>query len=170
MTSKTGFQKRFLSGLINQEKSTPNVNAEFNEYMEYYTHLIQLKSTGSILIVEDDPMCRWIIENAIKEYNPKIKRLTAASAAEALSILRTTPCDLVISDYFLEGAETGLDLCQKIHTLSPHSKCIMISSMTFFQYQKMAENAKLQPQFMEKPVSSGSIKKYLISFFEETFS
>lgn len=155
------------SGLITQEAPVPGVNEEFNQYMEYYMQLIRMKSEGNVLIVEDDVDCRLFIENAIRKFSSKICCLTAASEQQALKILNLIPCDLIIADYFLDGPGTGLDLCRKVHSRFPDAKCLMISGMTFYKYKDLALKSEVQPDFMEKPLSPGSIEKYLASFFEK---
>lgn len=155
------------TGLIRSEEPIPSVNEEFNQYMDYYMQLIRIKSEGNVLVVEDDPMCKLFIEHSIRKFSPKIHLLTASSGEEALEILKTTACELLIADYFLEGSETGLELCREAHALYPKMKCLMISGMTFYQYKELALNSEIQPEFMEKPLSKASIDKYLTSFFEE---
>lgn len=155
--------------LISEEQSLKSVNDEFNQYVEYYMQLIRLKSQGTVLIVEDDIFSRKVIENAIREFNSEITILVASSEAEALSLLQQSKCDLVIADYYLEGDGTGLDLCQKILSTYPHTKCIMMSNMKFFEYKEKAKETDLTPEFMEKPVKPSLIQKYLTSFFEDRY-
>lgn len=153
--------------LISEEIS--GVNDEFNQYMEYYMDMIRMKSKGCVLIVEDDEFCRYIIENAVKEYSRDIKIITCASVEMALEILKDNPCDLVISDYYLEGEGNGLDLCHRIVGQYPKTKCLMMSSMNFPQYQEVVAKSDTTPEFMEKPIKPSLIKKYLTSFFEELY-
>lgn len=155
--------------LISEENSLNSVNEEFNQYLEYYMDLIRMKSKGRVLIVEDDIFCRMIIEMAVREYSKDIRIVTAVSEVEALESLKTQPCDLVISDYYLEGSGTGLDLCHKILDTFPDTKCLMMSSMNFPQYKEVAANTDTPLEFMEKPIKPSLIKKYLTSFFEERF-
>lgn len=155
--------------LISEEANLTGVNDEFNQYLEYYMDQIRMKSKGCVLIVEDDIFCRMIIESAVREYSMDIQIVTAASELEALEILKTSRCDLVISDYYLEGTGTGLDLCKEILSLYPHIKCLMMSSMNFPQYKEVVAASKATPEFMEKPIKPSLIKKYLTSFFEERF-
>ena len=165
---KTGTEPRSPQ-LISEEKDLSSVNEEFNQYLEYYMDLIRMKSKGCVLVVEDDVFCRMIIENAIREYSRDIKIITASSEEEALNILKSTPCDLVVSDYYLEGSGTGLDLCRKVIAMYPKTKCLMMSSMNFPQYQEVVAKTDTSPEFMEKPIKPSLIKKYLTSFFEELY-
>ncbi len=155
--------------LISEEANLVGVNDEFNQYLEYYMDQIRMKSKGCVLIVEDDVFCRMIIESAVREYSLDIKITAAVSEQEALQILKESPCDLVISDYYLEGTGTGLDLCKEILSKYPNTKCLMMSSMNFPQYKEVVADSKLSPEFMEKPIKPSLIKKYLTSFFEERF-
>tara|TARA_B110001454_G_scaffold28073_1_gene27482 strand:+ start:84958 stop:85509 length:552 start_codon:yes stop_codon:yes gene_type:complete len=151
--------------LISEEVS--GVNDEFNQYMEYYMDMIRMKSKGNVLIVEDDEFCRFIIENAVKEYSREISITTCASVENAVEILKSKPYDLVISDYYLEGSGNGLDLCHHVGTFYPKTKCLMMSSMNFPQYKEVVSKAGASPEFMEKPIKPSLIKKYLTSFFQD---
>jgi DNA-binding NtrC family response regulator len=156
--------------LISEEPGLIGVNQEFNQYVEYYMHLISMKSKGHLLIVEDDLFCRKVVERAIREYSQDITIYSAESEYEALKILATCSCDIVISDYYLEGPVTGLELCRKIVSLYPKTKCVMMSNMGFYKYREVASSSlgpMVPPEFMEKPVSASLIKKYLTSFFED---
>lgn len=153
--------------LISEELGLMSVNDEFNQYMEYYMESIRMKSKGVVLIVEDDLFCRQIVKNAVKEYSREIQILTAASMDEGLNVLKATPCDLVISDFYLEGTGTGLDLCRRVLTEYPKIQCVMMSNMGFFKYREVASATDRSPEFMEKPVSPSLIKKYLTTFFED---
>ncbi len=152
--------------LISEEIGLMSVNDEFNQYMEYYMESIRMKSKGVVLIVEDDLFCRHIIESAVKEYSRDIEIHTAASVVEGIAVLKDTPIDLVISDFYLEGEGTGLDLCRQVLATYPKTRCVMMSNMGFFKYREVA-STEASPEFMEKPVTPSLIKKYLTSFFED---
>lgn len=153
--------------LISEEIGLMGVNDEFNQYVEYYMESIRMKSKGVVLIVEDDLFFRHIVENAIKEYSRDITIHTSASVAGALKILEMTPIDLVISDYYLEGTGTGLELCRKVLSTYSKTKCVMMSNMGFYKYKEVAAESDATPEFMEKPITPSLIKKYLTSFFED---
>jgi CheY-like chemotaxis protein len=151
--------------LITEEVT--GVNEEFNLYSEYYMDMVRIKSKGNILIVEDDEFCRMTTEKAVKEYGGEISITTCSSVEAALEALNNSPCDLVISDYYLEGNGNGLDLCQYVVRRYPKTKCVMMSSMNFPQYQEVVSKADTSPAFMEKPIKPSLIKKYLTSFFDD---
>lgn len=153
-------------GLLVEEPPIHYLNEEYNQYANYFLDLIRAKSIGNVLIVDDDPLCSMFIEKVIREFSPKLRCLTAVSEAKALAILARVKCDLVLADYFLEGPETGLDLCRKIKTEYPEITCVMMSGMKFEKYQDLAVRWELQPDFMEKPISSSVIQKYLAEFYE----
>jgi len=161
--------KRGVSPRLISEEAN-GVNEEFNQYMEYYMDIIRVKAKGNILIVEDDEFCSYIIEKALKEYSRDIMITTCTSFEAACEILKQSPCDLVICDYYLEGNGNGLDLCQHVNSSYPKTKCLMMSSMNFPQYQEVVSKSESlsekQPEFIEKPIKPTLIKKYLTSFFE----
>jgi CheY-like chemotaxis protein len=155
--------------LISEDATLGTVNDEYNQYVEYYMDMIRNKSKGTVLIVEDDFFCRAIMEKTVRDYSLDLKIITAVSEVAALEILKATPVDLVISDYYLEGPGTGLDLCKKVIANYPNTKCVMMSSMNFPQYAEVASKTPASPEFMEKPVKPSLIKKYLTSFFQDLY-
>ncbi len=153
-------------GLIKDERPIPNLNEEFNQYSEYALELVKAKSIGNVLIVEDDVLYAMFIEYVVRDFSKKLKCFKAGSEAEALRVLKSSRFDLVISDYFLEGTDTGLSLCRKIKYMYPDLKCLMISSMAFEKYQALVFGSGVEPEFMKKPISSDLIKKYLENFYD----
>jgi response regulator of citrate/malate metabolism len=152
---------------INPTDLFPNVSEEFNQYSNYFLQLIRADSIGNILIVDDDSTCASFIQDVAQNFSLKLRCFSASSEAEALQILKFVHCDLVIADYYLEGVETGLDLCRKIKILYPEITCLMISCIDPESYQGMAFDSEVQPEFMQKPLTSDSIQHYLASYFEK---
>jgi response regulator RpfG family c-di-GMP phosphodiesterase len=68
----------------------------------------------SILIVEDEPGLREIVEEVMKEYQYQVA--VAASGAEALQIWdkHQGKFDLVLTDMIMPGGMTGLELVEGI--------------------------------------------------------
>lgn len=68
-------------------------------------------STGNrVLIVEDDPALRSLLEDELAEDGLRLR--TAASAEAALELLASEPADLVVSDLRLPGAD-GFELLRR---------------------------------------------------------
>jgi CheY-like chemotaxis protein len=69
-----------------------------------------------VLIVEDDPGQRVLLEEALIELGCEV--LTAATAEDALAIATAEPVDLVVADHGLPGA-SGADLTRALRSIRP---------------------------------------------------
>lgn len=77
-----------------------------------------------ILLVDDEELVRRSLEaNLMRE---GFEMSSASSAEDALAILRKWPCDLLLSDYLMEGM-TGIELLKKAKELYPQIKVIIFS-------------------------------------------
>lgn len=102
-----------------------------------------------ILIVEDDvtlePLWRYIIEVATP--GAVVDWLTSAEAAE--TALRTRSYDLVISDIFLNGQKTGVDLWES----SGLDHFLLMSVLTPSRLATLALDSKRSlPPYLQKPI------------------
>ncbi|MDQ6419882.1 response regulator [Paenibacillus sp. LHD-117] len=92
---------------------------------------------SQLLLVDDEPMIvssmvanDWAgigIEGVHK----------AGSGLEALTILASTPIDIVVTDIRMPGMD-GLQLCKHIQEHYPRTKCILLSGYGEFEYAKKA--------------------------------
>jgi two-component system cell cycle sensor histidine kinase/response regulator CckA len=62
-----------------------------------------VRMTGTVLLVEDDPLVRHVTERALRRAGWTV--LSAGSAEDALDVLKDTPCDLMISDVTMPGMD-----------------------------------------------------------------
>jgi len=72
----------------------------------------------TVLVVDDDSDARGVIARILRDGRASV--ITAASAAEALEILRDAKPALLISDIGMPG-EDGYDLIRKVRALPPES-------------------------------------------------
>ena len=82
----------------------------------------------NVLIVEDDPMARQLLEiyiNASEKYN---HIQSAESAALAEFCCRTNKVDVILMDVCTAMNASGLDAAEKIKKSFPHIKVIIITS------------------------------------------
>ena len=77
-----------------------------------------------ILLVDDEELVRRSLEANLREEGFELA--SAASAEEALAILQEQPCDLLLTDYLMEGM-TGIELLKKTKELYPQVKIIVFS-------------------------------------------
>ena len=139
------------------------MSPEFIHYTEYYINA--LKDHKKVLVIEDDEMSFKIIESFIKDYDPEMKCFFASTESDALEIMKTFNCDLVIADYFLNEQETGLAICNRIKQRTPGVECLIISSLKHHQYHEILKYSAIEPQFFEKPLS----KRKVINFLNQIY-
>lgn len=141
------------------------INQEFLQYTDYYN--LMLKKYKKILIIEDDLVSFNLMQSFINDYDPDIKCFLAKNECDAIDILKTYECDLVISDYFLDSDETGLQICEKIKSQFPNVECSIVSSLKYYQYQEIINFSRIEPSFLEKPISKKQMMGFLDDFYRE---
>lgn len=79
-----------------------------------------------ILVVEDEPIVRFVIAHALREAGVIV--IEAATADEAWNMLETgNAVDLVFTDHRMPGSMTGADLASKIKAKWPDIPVVMAS-------------------------------------------
>jgi len=78
-----------------------------------------------LLIVDDEAAVRGVLHDLLEQ---SYDCAEASSAEEALSLLRVSSYDLVISDITMAGM-SGLEMLPHIKTISPYSVIVMVSGM-----------------------------------------
>jgi CheY-like chemotaxis protein len=119
---------------------------------------LKLPQTRAILLVEDDPIMQRNLEHLIQTIDNDIIVDRVATAEEAKDLMdhRDNYGDysLVISDQFLEGQGTGLELwdhCRKKHPSIPF---ILTSGTNLFEALSLFKTIESCPPFLKKPFSS----------------
>jgi len=69
-----------------------------------------------VLVVDDDEIVHAQLANLLRRADYDVQ--VAASGEEALRILRSTPCQIVLTDWQMPGMD-GLELCRRIRDDSP---------------------------------------------------
>jgi len=77
-----------------------------------------------ILLVDDEELVRRSLAVNLKREGFELS--SAASAEEALAILKEEPYDLLLTDYLMEGM-TGIELLKLAKELNPQMKVIVFS-------------------------------------------
>jgi cyclic di-GMP phosphodiesterase len=89
-----------------------------------------MRTNASILIVDDDEAIRSLLSACLDE---SYWCATAASAEEAVTLLKTGSFNLVLSDITMPG-KSGLELCGYVQKNCPRTVVVMISAMTDIDY------------------------------------
>src|SRR4051812_7652645 len=93
-----------------------------------------------ILLVEDDPIWEAMLRQSIRSKNPGTQVLAVSSVEKARSIINSNAeIDFVISDFSLDGEETGMDLWREFETSQRRVPFLLISGTS--EEQLSATNA-----------------------------
>lgn len=76
-------------------------------------------------MVDDDEGMRHLLAAVLEQGGVAV--VEAASAAEALDVVRARPLALVLSDYRMPGG-TGLELLAAVHSLRPAVPFVLVSA------------------------------------------
>lgn len=81
-----------------------------------------------ILIVEDDPTSTVILERSLRRAG--YETVSAADGVEALEILKTQPCDAIVSDWMMPRMD-GIELVHRIRsTIQPLPVLLIVTSLS----------------------------------------
>lgn len=98
-----------------------------------------------LLIVEDEVMIRVFMRDVFEEVGFQTRE--AASADEALELLKAEEFAAVISDIFMPGTMTGLDLARVIESKWPRTGVVLVSGRGVPSLSRMPAKAR----FVAKP-------------------
>jgi DNA-binding NtrC family response regulator len=109
-----------------------------------------------ILIVEDDVTAEPLWRHIFNEVSPDViyRWVGNADAAEYLIRKRASqgmPFDLVISDIFLNGQRTGIDLWQKMSPMVPHF--LLVSVLAPEKLYRLIGESPEVPRYFQKPLN-----------------
>jgi CheY-like chemotaxis protein len=79
----------------------------------------------SVLVVDDEPLIRFATVEALEQAGFEVYE--AASADEAMSILKSNEFDVVFTDVNMPGSIDGLGLMSRIRSRSPKTRIIVTS-------------------------------------------
>ncbi|MBJ7313744.1 PAS domain S-box protein [Rugamonas sp. CCM 8940] len=82
-----------------------------------------------VLVVDDEADARLLIQRILSDCNARVR--TAASAAEALALLRSAPCDLLVSDIGMPDVD-GHALLEQVRALGPAGATLPAIALSAF--------------------------------------
>lgn len=80
-----------------------------------------------VLIVDDEEAVLSVLSKSLKKLGAGYKVVTASDGYQAITLLQQQACDLVITDYKMDGMN-GLELIEVIHDLQPHARVILMTA------------------------------------------
>ncbi len=131
----------------------------------------KIKSNPQILIVEDDLTTEPLWEHIIRLASPNASFDWATSALEAEQNIEDLAqkglyYDLVISDIFLEGEKSGVDLW-KDYQGPLKGRMIIISSIDQKQFAEYCGDIKNLPIYIRKPLQVGDCIETVYNILQE---
>jgi DNA-binding NtrC family response regulator len=119
-----------------------------------------VQRSKELLVIEDDLLLKILIARAIALIDPEVRVDWASTAEEAAEMLSSKTYAGVLSDIFLSGGKTGLDLWEEVHARSPQIPFVMMSSMDLGDYFQRFE-ARTCPPFLSKPFKVNELTEAL---------
>nr|WP_059359813.1 sigma-54 dependent transcriptional regulator [Parachlamydia acanthamoebae] len=111
-------------------------------------------SVEKILIVDDESIVRNFLAETLRRKN--IEVVTAESGKKALSLIKDTPFDMVITDMKMPDL-TGIDILRKCKEISPNTIVVVITA--FGSIENAVEAMKLGAfNYLIKPFSPDTIE------------
>lgn len=93
------------------------------------------------MLVEDNVFFRESLRDGLQQSFPEMQITEAGDGLEALNRLNSLPPDLIFMDIRLPG-ENGLDLTEKIKTLYPDIRIIILTNYDIPEYRAAATQVK----------------------------
>lgn len=107
---------------------------------------------ATILVVDDSPVSRRLLSYALRSTGHTV--VTASDGAEALSMLREAPADLVIADLAMPSMD-GLTLLRSIRGAERLREVrVMMLTASGQDQDRLAAEAAGVNSFLTKPISS----------------
>jgi len=106
-----------------------------------------------ILVVDDDPAVRVAMRTLLHELGARVE--LADGFRQALQLARRERPDILLADYRLRGAETGLDLVRTLRAQHPDLRAVLISGDTAPERLPEARDAGIP--LLYKPVSLAAL-------------
>ena len=108
------------------------------------------------LLIEDDQSALNALEQLLGMWKMELLSSTSGADAEQKLRARQFKPDLIITDYRLEGGETGIDALQRIKALIDDVPVIFMTGDDFTQVQNALGNR--YPHLLHKPVAPAKLR------------
>jgi CheY-like chemotaxis protein len=116
-----------------------------------------------ILLIEDDPIERYVLATYLKRYCTA--EVITTTAEDCIKYLPTMPpVDMVIMDWCIVPGHTGIPVIQRIRNVDPQAKIMVYTS----SLEKSDEITALQAgadKFLRKTGNMGELQTYIQLWF-----
>lgn len=132
-----------------------------------------LKTTPkSLLVIEDDLSMIQFLDAVLDHLKPGLEWDYVTSGEQAMDLIKRRgnardgdPYSLVITDIFLEGEMSGLDVWLDSSTLYPRMPFIITSGLSFDRYFSILKGVKNCPVYLPKPLTVSRCQSVLEEYF-----
>ncbi len=112
------------------------------------------RSAGRILLVEDDPSTRRLLEYLLTSDGHLIRQ--AQDGAEALALLKEEPFDLILTDLYMPNVD-GMTLLKEVRALEPDLPVLMLTAHS--SLKSAIEAIRMGAyDYLEKPVDHDRLR------------
>ena len=109
-----------------------------------------------VVIAEDFRMIREIFESTVERAEGYMLAASFPTAVQAVRYVEKHDADLVLMDVLIPGSMSGLNAAEKIKSLKPDVKIIIVTSMPELSYEKRAKEIGVegfwQKEIQEQPM------------------
>lgn len=107
-----------------------------------------------ILVVDDDKLIRWSLKELLSQEGFEVD--TVSSTESALNLAKEASFKIIFADLEIDD-ENGFEMLQKMTSLQPDAKMIILSALSRTQIEQQLGNIDIF-SIVEKPFASEEIK------------
>ena len=112
-----------------------------------------------VLVAEDDIWLRPILAAGLQEALPGVEIDWVETADDALSMIQATEYQLIVSDIFLRGDETGLRIWNQCQMHRPEIPVLLTSSIPIDVMTQAMGREGAEVRYLKKPFNLNECKQ-----------
>ena len=125
----------------------------------YVPHPVLRIRRPRVLVVEDDVDLGTVVRRTIRSLDPDLAVDWCTSAEEARHYLKQHEYDVVLTDFMLEGRQSGLTLRDAVRRHQPHASFAVMSSLPVGDFLRAVRGAPCP--FLAKPFAVAELRSFL---------
>ena len=115
-----------------------------------------------LLLVDDDEACRFVVKRSLDRLGLALQVHEARDAEDAMQVLDTTPVDVVLTDYKMNG-KNGVDVLCYTMERQPHARRVLMSGTINEAMLRAAASKECVHHAFEKPMGLSEWKPALLA-------
>jgi DNA-binding NtrC family response regulator len=117
----------------------------------------------SLLIVDDEKLVRWTLQQSMDKENYKI--VLASNGTDAAEEIQKEHFDVIITDLLMPGMD-GIEVARKAKEIHPDTKIVMMTAFGSVLNREKAAEAGVS-HFLDKPFSVDEVKSVVSQLLSE---